>query len=178
MCHPSSTTRLFADNSVLYRGIRSLDDAIELQKNLEKQEWERDWLMEFHPQKCQDVHVSNKRNPIKKDYIVHGVTLQETDEVKYLGISLHKSLSWNNHIDQVAKKASSTRAFLQRNIYQCPRQTKELCYKTLVLPITEYASVNWDPFTINNIRKLEMVQCRSAPLSWEITGQQVASQKC
>ena len=80
------------------------------------------------------MHVTNKMDPIKKDYTIHGVTLQETNRAKYLGVSLHMSLSWNNHIDQVAKKANSTRTFLRRNIYmyQCPRETKELCYKTLV----------------------------------------------
>ena len=79
----------------------------------------------------------------------------------YLGVSLQKSLNWNNHIDQVAKKANSARAFLQRNIYQCPRQIKKLYYKTLVRPITEYTSVISDQFTVDNIRKLEMVQRRS-----------------
>ena len=33
---------------------------------------------------------------------------------------------------------------------------------TLVRPIMEYASVVWDPFTEENIRKLEMVQRRAA----------------
>ena len=57
-----------------------------------------------------------------------------------------------------ARKANNTRAFLQ----QCPRKTKELCYKILVLPITEYACVIWDLLIEDNIRKLEMMQCRAA----------------
>ena len=62
------------------------------------------------------------------------------------------------------KKANNTRAFLQRNIKQCPGETKELCYKTLVRLNLEYASVIWDPFTDDNILKLEMVQSRAAPM--------------
>ena len=38
----------------------------------------------------------------------------------------------------------------------------ELCYRTLVHPIIEYTSAVWDPFTEDNIRKLEMVQRRAA----------------
>lgn len=77
-------------------------------------------------------------------------------------MNIHKNLSWNHHINSITNKANSTRAFLQRNIYQCPRKTKELCYKTLVRPILDYSSIIWDPSTANNIKKLEMVQRRYA----------------
>ena len=62
----------------------------------------------------------------------------------------------------VTKKANATSAFLRRNIHQCPRETKALCYQTLVRPLTEYASVIWDPHTAENISKLEMIQRRAA----------------
>ena len=42
-------------------------------------------------------------------------------------------------------------AFLQRNIHQCPRETKVLCYKTLLRPVIEYASIIWDPHTNANM---------------------------
>ena len=56
---------------------------------------------------------------------------------------------WKHHVDSITKKANSTRAFLQRNIHQCPRKTKELCYTTLVRPIVEYAGIIWDPSRLN-----------------------------
>lgn len=159
----NSITRLFADDSLLYRSIKSAEDAQELQKDLDGlQRWEKDWLMEFHPGKCQVLHITNKRMPIRHLYTIHGQTLQEVDSAKYLGITLHKSLSWNHHINTITKKANNTRAFLQRNLYGCPRKTKQLCYKTLVRPLMEYAPVIWDPHTQANIQKLEMVQRRSA----------------
>ena len=158
-----STARLFADDCVLYRRIKSDEDAHALQKDLDGlQRWEKDWLMEFHPQKCQVMHITNKRKPIKVPYNIHGHTLEEVDSAKYLGLNIHKTLNWNLHIDTVTKKSNNARSFLQRNISQCPRKTKELCYNTLVRPLMEYATVIWDPFTESNIRKLEMVQRRSA----------------
>ena len=56
----------------------------------------------------------------------------------------------------MVKKANNTRAFLQRNIYQCPRKTKELFYKTLVRPRI------WDPHNASHTHSLEMVQRRAA----------------
>ena len=118
--------------------------------------------MEFHPKKCQVLHVTNKRNIIKASCNIHGHILEETDTAKYRRVNNHPKLSWNHHIQKVTSKANSTRAFLQRNIHQCPHETKVLCYKTILRLVTEYASIIWDPHTNTNINILEMVQRRYA----------------
>ena len=54
----SSTTRLSANDSLVYRIIRSKEDQILLQQDLDKlQEWEHDWLMQFNPDKCKVIMV-------------------------------------------------------------------------------------------------------------------------
>jgi len=118
--------------------------------------------MEFHPQKCQILHITNKRTPIRATYNIHGHQPEEVESAKYLGVIIHEKLNWNTHIEQIEKKANATRAFLQRNIYMCPRKTKKMCYTTLVRPITEYGSIIWDPHTTQNINKLQIFQRRSA----------------
>ena len=148
---------------MLYRTIKSEADSTLLQQDLDSlQQWEDDWLMTFNPKKCQTLHVTNKRHPIIKPYSIHGQTLEKVETAKYLGVHLTQNLNWNHHINSVRKKAASTSAFLQRNFRSCPRHTKELCYKSLVRPVLEYACTVWDPFTQDNIRKLEMVQRRYA----------------
>ena len=118
--------------------------------------------MEFHQQKCQVLHVTNKRKPIAEPYTIDGHTLEEVDTARYLGLNIHRTLSWNHHINTITNKANNTRSFLERNLHHCPRKTKELCFTTLVRPLVEYASIIWDPFTEANRRKLEMVQRRAA----------------
>ena len=158
-----STVRLFADDCALYRDIRGEQDAIKLQQDLEAlQQWKGDWLIEFHPKKCQVLHFTNKRKCVEHPYSTHGHTLEIIDSAKYRGVNIHKTLKWNHHINQVTKKANSTSAFLRRNIYQCPRETKALCYQTLVRPLTEYISFISDPHTVKNISKLDMIQRRAA----------------
>jgi hypothetical protein len=56
----------------------------------------------------------------KYNYNIHGHILEEAATSKYLGINLNRTLSWNNHINTVAKKASNISAFLQRNLHVCP----------------------------------------------------------
>ena len=139
---PDSKARLFADDCILYRNIETEPDARDLQHDLDRlQQWEKDWPMEFHPLKCQVFHITTKCQHIRTPYTIHGQTLQEADSAKYLGVTLQSNMSWNQHIDSTAEKANNTRAFLQRNLQQCTRKTKELCYRTLIRPILDYASV-------------------------------------
>ena len=143
--------------------INNQQDSIALQEDLDSlQRWESDWLMHFHPQKCQTMHITNKRNIIQSTYTIHNHKLQTTNTAKYLGIHIHSTLNWNTHITKTAQRANTTSAFLHRNIRTCPRKTKHLAYTTLVRPILEYASIIWDPHTASNINKLETVQRRSA----------------
>ena len=118
-CISSETTaRLFADDCVLYRNIKTEEDAYLLHQDLAHlQQWESDWKIEFHPKKCQVTHVTNKSNVMKQPYIIHNHTLEEVDSGKCLGVNIHKNLSWKHHIDSITKKANSTRAFLQRNTH-------------------------------------------------------------
>ena len=159
----NSSTSLFADDSMISRNIRTEKDAQLLQDDLDRlQEWEKKWMMEFNPDKCESISVTNKKKPIRYDYKIHGKTLKNVENTKSLGLTIDRKLSWNAHIDKISKKANATRSFLQRNTKMCSRYIKEKCYKTYVRPSLEYASSVWDPHTARNINKLEGVQRRSA----------------
>ena len=159
----TSTTRLFADDSLLYRRIRTTEDHRILQEDFNCLEtWERDWQMSFNPLKCAVIRISKKRTQITGSYTIHGHQLATVKSGKYLGVTLTDNLSWNAHVDQVTKKANNSLAFLRRNLYNCPSHTKAQSYQTLVRPILEYASSAWDPYTQSSINKLEGVQRRAA----------------
>jgi hypothetical protein len=80
----TSTARLFADDCLLYRNICKEEDTILLQKDLDNlQQWEDTWLnMQFNPDKCEVLRVTNKRKPIAKNYTIHGKTLELVKNVK------------------------------------------------------------------------------------------------
>ena len=156
-----STTRLFADDCLMYRNIRSARDAELLQQDMDQlQIWEKDWLMNFNASKCQTIHFSRKRNPITKTYTIHGEDLESVDNATYLGVKLNSTAAWGPHCN--SRKSECTRAFLQRNLAGTPRQIKTECFKTLLRPILEYASTVWDPHTKSDADKLERTQRRYA----------------
>ena len=159
----NTTGRLFADDCLLYRTIKTTDDAVSLQNNIDTlQQWEKDWLMSFNPDKCEVIRITKRKKIIDAKYTIHGQVLHETNRAKYLGVTIDNTLSWSSHIDIMTKKANNTTAFLRRNLSSCPADVKSTCYKTLVRPQLEYAATVWDPWTQTNISKIEAVQRRAA----------------
>ena len=96
--------------------------------------------MEFNPDKCEIVRITNRKR-IVTNYSVHEHQLKEVKVAKYLGLTIDRTLSWNDNINNVTTKVNNTRAFLQHNINRCPEAIKPLCYQTFARPIVEYASM-------------------------------------
>ena len=158
-----STLRLFADDCIIYKEIHSESDARNLQQDLEAAaRWEQDWLMCFHPDKCNVLSITQKQKSIKFTYKLHGHSLEKTDSTKYLGITLQSNLKWDKHINNITSKANQTLGFLRRNLKVNSQKIKDHAYKALVRPKLEYSSCVWDPPTTNQINQLEKVQRRAA----------------
>ena len=112
--------------------------------------------MVFNPRKCEFLRVSNKKKHfIHYNYCTADSPIKEVNHVKYLGVMIDQSLTWNEYIKQVSNKAIKVLAFLHRNLYHCPKCN---CYKAMVCPILEYSSTVWDPHTSVNINRLESIQ--------------------
>lgn len=160
----SSRSRLFADDTAVYRLLTTAQDQPQLQRDLRVlEEWEDSWDMQFHPGKCNTLPISRQRDKtVAYHYKLHGQILETVNSVKYLGVTMNQDLSWDNHIDNICNKANRTLGFLRRNLRIGATHLKETAYKTFVRPIIEYASSVWDPYTQGNIDKLEMVQRRAA----------------
>ena len=81
-----SEVRLFADDTAAYLTIGPSDDRDTIQADLDTlQEWERAWVVEFYPSKCQVLHILRSKQPLNTQYSLHGQVLEATDTAKYLG---------------------------------------------------------------------------------------------
>jgi len=159
----SCQTRLFADDTIVYLTISSIDDCHSLQEDIRRlEQWERDWLMEFHPSKCNILRITKKKTKVIHNYTLHGHILKEVSSAKYLGVTISDDMSWNRHIDSTTTKANSKLGFLKRNLKIKDTKLKEKAYNAIVRPSTEYCSTVWDPYTRQQSKNLEMVQRRAA----------------
>ena len=154
-----STVRLFADDCVCYRTVKSDKDRHELQQDIDNiAEWARTWSMRFQPTKCNTMAITNKKKPISNNYTLEGVKMDPVDQIKYLGVTISKDMNWTKHITNTCNKANSVLGLLKRNLNNCDQKVKQRAYEGLVRPTLEYASTVWDPHTIKLKDQIEKVQ--------------------
>lgn len=159
----SSTLRLFADDSLLYLTVSSLNDCQRLQDDLNQLiSSTNKWQMTFNASKCFVLRITNKRTIVDYNYTMHGQQLKKVSHNPYLGVELSSNLSWDHHINNITAKANRSLAFIRRNLGNCPETIKKQAYVTLVRPHVEYASSVWDPHLQKHIQQIEMIQRRSA----------------
>ena len=155
-----SQVRLFADDCLLYRPIKSPKDHELLQNDLrELEKWASRWGMRFNAKKC---YVMSIRNTSSHFYELDNTILQQVTSNPYLGITLSEDLQWSTHIQNITKKANSTLGFLRRNLKNCPEECRKLAYISLVRSTLEYESSIWDPYLQKDINSIEKVQRQAA----------------
>ena len=86
--------RLFADDCVCYHEIRTVEDTLKLQKDIDLLgSWARKWGMRFQPVKCNMMQLTNKQiNKIDASYTLEGIILENVDSIKYLGVTITNDL--------------------------------------------------------------------------------------
>ena len=106
------------------------------------------------------THATRKK--IEYPYTLDDTPLTDTPSTTYLGVELSSDLRWNKQVKKTLAKGNQTLGVLKRNLRHCPRAIKDMAYKTILRSKLECASAVWDPFTEDNISKLEAVQRRAA----------------
>ena len=99
--------------------------------------------------------------PISSNYSLKRHALEKEDFTRYLGVELQSNMSWNRHMDQTIKKATSILGFLHCNLRVSNEGTKSAAYFSMVRPILEYSSTVWSTYTKDYTHKIEMVQRRA-----------------
>ena len=157
----SSNVRLFADDSIMYKQMKSPIDCQSLQYDLTKLEsWEKTWGMCFHQDKCNIIRMTRKNSLSFTTTHCHPrVTVAQTN---YLGVTVSGNLTWNNHINSIANNGNRTLGFIRGNIRTSSLKAKSLAYTSLVRPQLEYCSTVWDPHQLTLKCQLEVTQRRAA----------------
>jgi len=67
---------------MIYLAVKNEHDARIFQEDLDKLTrpmWKKRWMMEFHPDKCEVITISRKRNPVQYPYTLNSHQLKHVD---------------------------------------------------------------------------------------------------
>ena len=113
----NSSSYLFADDTKLFRVIKSINDIAILQNDLNTMiDWSDKWLLRFNKEKCELLLINGWSNA--KHYINSNMERYEIGRVeseKDIGVTFDKALEFDIHINEKIKKASSICAMIRRS---------------------------------------------------------------
>lgn len=157
--HPSVKVQLYADDIKVY-GIYNHHNNTEIRYALSQSikrmmEWASVWQIPVNISKSLVLHIGKDASV---SYMYKDILFKTVTEVRDLGIYIDRQLNFKSHVDRIAKKAFSTLFCILRNV-QCNEPFILIkLYKSYILPILEYGSQIWSPFTRKMLTKLEKVQ--------------------
>ena len=104
----TSQIRLFADDCLIYRTIRSSACCEALQRDLDSLErWSSAWGMKFNTKKFQIMSIASGKSHPTYLYNLCGHVLSSVQIAKYLGIIFTDELSWSSHVHSIHSGANS-----------------------------------------------------------------------
>lgn len=80
---------------------------------------------------------------IKLELYINGNRIDKVQHIKFLGVIITETLSWQLHINEICKKISRTIGILSRLKHELPYQVLLTIYKSLIGPYLNYAITAW-----------------------------------
>ena len=154
-----STLSSFADDTRLWRKIRNLQEANELQNDLSKlYEWAQINNMDFNPEKFEGMSYGLDEEQSYK--APDSTTIKQLNVVKDLGIYMAEDMQFKQHIRNIVAKGQRMVGWILRTIKSRNAQHMKTFLKTLVISQMEYCSILWSPSDQVSINLLESVQAK------------------
>ena len=159
----TSMTKLFADDTKVYREVNNREDASSLQKDVETlTTWSRVWQLPFNATKCKCMHFGKKNQQHK--YKMNEHTLEEVEVEKDLGVIVDKNLKFHKHASFAVKKANTILGLIKRSFTVFDHKTLPKLFKAMVRPHLEYGNVVWRPHLKLHQQAIETIQKRATKL--------------
>lgn len=88
------------------------------------------------------------------------ITIENTEYIKYLGITIDQHLRWNKHVDTLIKKLRGV-LFKFKSLKQILNEDNlKIAYYGLVQSLLQYGIIAWGSVSRNYLQKLEIMQKR------------------
>ena len=127
-------------------------------------QWGSENLVDFNSSKTQHLTISTKKSQVFPSVAMGCNVLEDSSAVSILGLRISSHLSWNDHINSIAKRASQKLGYLFRARGFFSSRDLLLLYKAQVRPLMEYCSHIWGGAPATSLKILDKVQARAIRL--------------
>ena len=146
---------LFADDIKLYHSIKSENDILLLQEDINKlYSWLSTWLLNFSIPKCKILRIGKSTLPAQF-YTLNGISLDRVSDMRDLGIIVDGQLKFHAHTTHVVSKANRLLGLIKKSFEHITNHTLPLLYKSLVRPTLEYGNSIWGPHYLLDKQEVE-----------------------
>ena len=112
--HLKSTIYAYADDTFIFRELKTDNDISVLQSDLDSLNWwSKNNSLQLNPSKCQVMCITRRRDKPVASYNVNNNTLETCDSLRLLGVTVSSDLSWNCHVNNITKKCNKLLEFYQ-----------------------------------------------------------------
>jgi hypothetical protein len=162
-----STVKLFADDSKVYRSIKTTADQETLQEDMNNlMKWSETWLLDFNIAKCRRMHMGSRNTKYK--YTVrrgdNEEVLEESTQEKDLGVWVDSSLKSGLQSGKAAEKGMKALRMIRRTFESLNKENFHILYRSFVRPHLEYAVQAWSPYLRKDITTIENIQRRATKM--------------
>ena len=166
----SNECALFADDTTAY-GLGKLPTTICSSLSLDMNsadDWAKTWGMLFNAEKSEHLSItqtSSHSGPLDSHVTMRGTRIPRVTEHKHLGVTIHRSLKWTRHINNVYTACARRIGILRRLKKKLHPSTISRIYTAAVQPIMEYACAIWSGGPIAKLVKLQRSFCKCHNIS-------------
>lgn len=159
-CFHYSKFILFADDTKIFKKIRTVDDCLNLQSDLDRLcNYCETNKLSLNVDKCSFISFTRKKHPIIFNYKLCNINLNKVTEVRDLGVTLDCELLFSTHVNKITTKAYKMLGFIFRQTVDFVNpETLILLYNCFVRSQLEYASTAWNPQYLTYINLIEKIQ--------------------
>ena len=75
--------------------------------------------------------------------VIDHENLECEDSIKYLGVVIHKNLTWNEHVESLIAKVNQRIGLLNRIKHLSPLDARVALYHALIRPLFDFADTIW-----------------------------------
>lgn len=95
-------------------------------------------------------------------------TIEEVSTIRYLGLQLDSTLSWENHIKSVESKVASLCGMMYRVSSFVPRHALMKFYYGCVHSLFQYLIIAWGHACKSKLKKLQVLQNRCLKIIFKL----------